>query len=125
MGGYLCWISLRLTHAYAAAPVCSPYRAAFLTGQAPARLGITDYLRADASDGLPSSLVTLPEVLKSHGYATGMIGKWHLTGYKHHGAEIETRPTDHGFDWNTGSEVKSVGKGANTRPYVFRTQPIS
>ena len=116
---------LRLTHAYAAAPVCSPYRAAFLTGQAPARLGITDYLRADASDGLPSSLVTLPEVLKSHGYATGMIGKWHLTGYKHHGAEIETRPTDHGFDWNTGSEVKSVGNGANTWPYVFRTQPIS
>ena len=82
-------------------------------------------MRADASDGLPLELVTLPESLKQSGYATGMIGKWHLTGYKHHGAEIETRPTNHGFDWNTGSEVKSVGNGANTWPYVFRTQPIS
>ncbi len=115
---------MRFTHTYAAAPVCSPYRAAFLTGQAPARLGITDFLRADASDGLSLKQMTLPEMLKPHGYATGMIGKWHLTGYKHHGAEVERRPTDHGFDWNTGSEVKSVGNGANTWPYVFRTQPI-
>ena len=53
-----------------------------------------------------------------------MIGKWHLTGYRFHEAEFETRPSDHGFDWNFGSEVKSVGNGANTWPYVFRTQPI-
>ena len=115
---------MRFTHAYAAAPVCSPYRAALLTGQAPARLGITDYLRADANNGLSPKLVTLPEVLKRNGYATGMVGKWHLTGYKYHGAKVELRPMDHGFDWNLGSEVKSVGNGANTWPYVFRTQPI-
>jgi len=115
---------MRFTQAYAAAPVCSPYRAALLTGQHPARLGILDYLRPNSANRLPTDLVTLPEKLKEHGYTTGMIGKWHLTGYRHHEAEFETRPTDHGFDWNIGSEVKGVGNGANTWPYVFRTQPI-
>jgi arylsulfatase A len=115
---------MRFTQAYAAAPVCSPYRAALLTGQHPARLGILDYLRPNSANRLPTELITLPEKLKQHGYRTGMIGKWHLTGYRHHEAEFETRPTDHGFDWNFGSEVKGVGNGANTWPYVFRTQPI-
>jgi len=115
---------MRFTDAYAAAPVCSPYRAAFLTGQHPARIGILDYLRPDSPNALEPLHTTLPEVLKQHGYATGMIGKWHLTGYKHHGAEREVRPKDHGFDWDFGGEVKGVGNGANFWPYVFRTQPI-
>jgi len=112
------------TQAYASAPVCSPYRAALLTGKYPARLGIVDYLRPNSANRLSSDLVTLPEVLKQNGYSTGMIGKWHLSGYNYHEAEFETRPTDHGFDWNFGSEVKGVGNGANTWPYIFRTQPI-
>ena len=115
---------LRFTQAYAAAPVCSPYRAAFLTGQYPARLGILDYLRPNSENGLSTQLITLPEMLHQNSYATGIIGKWHLSGYKYHGAKNEVRPTNHGFAWNTGSEVKSVGNGANFWPYVFRTQPI-
>ena len=114
----------RYTQAYAAAPVCSPYRAAFLTGVHPAQVGIVDYLRPNSANWLPKRFHTLPAALKSIGYTTGMIGKWHLTGYRHHEAEFETRPTDHGFDWNIGSEVKGVGNGANTWPYVFRKQPI-
>ena len=115
---------LHFTHAYAAAPVCSPYRAALLTGQHPARVGILDYLRPNSSNALPVSQVTLPKILRRNGYTTGMVGKWHLTGYKYQDAQFEVRPTDHGFDWNTGSEVKGVGNGANFWPYVFRTQPI-
>ena len=115
---------IRFTHAYAAAPVCSPYRAALLTGQHPARVGILDYLRANSSNALPVSHVTLPKILRRNGYATGMVGKWHLTGYKYQDAQFEVRPTDHGFDWNTGSEIKGVGNGANFWPYAFRTQPI-
>ena len=103
---------------HAAAPVCSPYRAALLTGQYPARIGILDYLRPNSSNALPASQVTLPETLQHHGYATGMVGKWHLTGYKHHDAEFELRPGDHGFGWNLGSEVKGVGNGASFFPYV-------
>ena len=116
---------LRFTHAYAAAPVCSPYRAALLTGQHPARVGILDYLRPNSSNALPVSQITLPEMFKRNGYRTGMVGKWHLTGYKYQNAQFEVRPNDHGFDWNIGSEIKGVGNGANFWPYVFRTQPIS
>jgi arylsulfatase A len=115
---------LRFTHAYAAAPVCSPYRAALLTGQHPARIGLTDYLRP-GDPPLSTQHITLPEMLKRGGYATGHIGKWHLTGYAHHGAKNETRPTEHGFDEEIAAEVKGVGNGANTWPYVFRDQPIS
>ena len=115
---------VRFTHSYAAAPVCSPYRAALLTGQHPARIGILDYLRPNSSNALPVSQLTLPKILKRNGYKTGMVGKWHLTGYKYQDAQFEVRPKDHGFDWNIGSEIKGVGNGANFWPYVFRTQPI-
>ncbi|KKN08091.1 hypothetical protein LCGC14_1060290 [marine sediment metagenome] len=115
---------MRFTQAYAAAPVCSPYRAALLTGQYPARAGIVDYLRP-GDKPLSTDHVTIARILKRNGYATGIIGKWHLTGYRYHGAEIEIRPTDHGFDEELLCEVKGVGNGANFYPYRFRTQPIS
>ena len=81
---------VRFTQAYAAAPVCSPYRASLLTGQHPARLGIVDYLRPSSANALSTEQITLPQHLRTHGYRTGMIGKWHLTGYEHHGAEHDT-----------------------------------
>ena len=115
---------IRFTDAYAAAPVCSPYRASFLTGQYPARHGILDYLRPNTATPLSTGHVTLAEMLKKNGYATCMIGKWHLSGYRYHGAAKEIRATDHGFDEELASEVKGVGNGANFWPYVFRTQPI-
>lgn len=115
---------MRFTQAYAVAPVCSPYRAAFLTGQLPARIGIIDYLRPNSANALPTDHVTLAAMLQQNGYATGMVGKWHLTGYKHQGALHEVRPTDHGFLWNFASEVKGVGNGANFWPYVFRDQTL-
>jgi arylsulfatase A-like enzyme len=116
---------MRFTQAYAAAPVCSPYRAALMTGQYPARIGITDYLRPNSNNGLSTDYVSIARLLRKSGYATGMIGKWHLTGYRYHGAKVEVRPTDHGFDEELVSEIKGVGNGANFWPYVFRTQPIS
>ena len=115
---------MRFTQAYASAPVCSPYRASLLTGQHPARTGILDYLRPNSSNALPTNQITLPEMLRDNGYATGMVGKWHLTGKMYHGAEFEVAPSDHGFDWDFGREVKGVGNGANFWPYVFRDQPI-
>ena len=57
--------ALRFTDAYAAAPVCSPYRAALMSGQAPARLGITDYLRPHSELHLSTDLLALPKMLKS------------------------------------------------------------
>jgi len=88
---------IKFTQAYAAAPVCSPYRAALLTGQYPARVGIIDYMRWE-SDPLSKNHVTISEMLQKSGYKTGLIGKWHLTGYKDKGAKDEVYPTEHGFD---------------------------
>jgi arylsulfatase A-like enzyme len=115
---------MRFTQSYASAPVCSPYRSALLTGQHPARVGITDYLRPNSANALSTDHVTLAEMFQRAGYTTGMIGKWHLTGYEYQEAEHEVKPRDHGFDWDFGREVKGVGNGANFWPYVFRTQTI-
>tara|TARA_R110002050_G_scaffold171837_1_gene303948 strand:+ start:19919 stop:21478 length:1560 start_codon:yes stop_codon:yes gene_type:complete len=112
------------TQAYASAPVCSPYRASLLTGQYPARVGILDYLRP-SDKALSTEHVSLGKIFKQNGYETGMVGKWHLTGYKHQGAKEEIRATDHGFNEELISEIKGVGNGANFYPYIFRNQPIS
>jgi arylsulfatase A-like enzyme len=94
---------LRFTNAYAAQPVCSPTRAALLTGKSPARLRLTTFLpgRSDAppqlllhpriAQQLPVGVMTLADELKLAGYATACIGKWHLGG-------TGSLPTDRGFD---------------------------
>ena len=66
---------MRFSDAYAAGPVCSPYRASLITGQYPARVGITDYLRPNDTKHLSTEHVTIAEVLQRAGYATGMISK--------------------------------------------------
>lgn len=114
---------MKFTNAYAAAAICSPTRAACMTGRYPARIGITDWIRARFQGGKipadkknPSGYtlnkktglkvavnplwmeheeVTIAEVLKKEGYKTGFIGKWHL------GAP-EWFPETQGFDVNFG-----------------------
>jgi len=109
----------RFSHAYSAAPVCSPFRASLLTGQWPVRVGITDYLRPTESRHLPLELTTIAEALQSTGYATGLIGKWHLTGYRTAGVKNEVLPDRHGFDEVIVSENASIGGVSYFHPYHF------
>ena len=86
---------VRLSQCYAAAPLCTPTRAAFMTGRYQHRIGLEDVLAPAKKNmhlGLPSSQPTLPRALKNAGYATGLFGKWHL------GSEPEFLPNRHGFD---------------------------
>ena len=78
---------------YAAAPICSPSRAGLLTGRYPRRFGMETWVqRADSRRGIPTDELTLAELLKSGGYATACIGKWHV------GFAPELRPLARGFD---------------------------
>ncbi len=112
---------MRFTEAYAAAPVCSPYRAALMTGQYPARIGITDYLRPNDAKHLSTDYVTIADMLRQAGYSTGIIGKWHLTGYANHGAK-EVSPDLHGFDEVIVSENRGIGGGSYFHPYHFNLE---
>ena len=111
----------RFTDAYASAPVCSPYRSALMTGQYPARVGITDYLRPNDENHLSTDYITIAELFKRTGYTTGIIGKWHLTGYANHGAQ-EFPPDKHGFDEVIVSENRGIGGGSYFHPYHFNKE---
>ncbi len=84
---------MRFTDFAVAAPLCTPSRAALMTGRYPGRVGLAlGVLRPDAKRGLAPDELCLPEVVKPRGYATGCIGKWHL------GFLPGMRPMDQGFD---------------------------
>ncbi len=106
---------LRFTDFYDACPVCSPTRASILTGRYPQRMDITDWIpgRPDRPDQrlsrpairneLPLEEITIAKMLKSHGYATALIGKWHLGGK---GFE----PDKHGFDLNIAGDETGTAR---------------
>ena len=88
------------TSFYSAANVCTPSRAALLTGRYPIRSGMSNDKRRvlfpDSERGLPATELTIAEVLKEQGYHTAAIGKWHL------GHLPAYLPTNHGFDYYYG-----------------------
>ncbi len=90
--------SFELTHHYVA-PVCSPTRVGLLTGRCWSRFGITT---PSNSLALPFDTLTLPKALKSQGYETCLIGKWHL------GSKPEWGPNHFGFDHSYGSLAGGV-----------------
>lgn len=131
---------MRFTDAYAAAPVCSPTRAAVLTGLAPARLKITNHipdqprftpqdaklLPAKMLDHLPLEHVTIAERLKPAGYATGFFGKWHLAGSripnKQGQGDLWYYPERQGFDVNLGGTAMG-GPFSFFDPYNLHNLP--
>jgi arylsulfatase A len=87
---------MRFTQFYSAAPVCTPSRAALLTGRLAVRSGMASAQRRvlfpNSTGGLPTEEITIAEALKEKGYATACIGKWHL------GHRPQYLPTRNGFD---------------------------
>lgn len=87
---------MRFTDFYSAASVCTPSRAALMTGCYPERVGRLPVLFPRDRRGLNPDEITIAEVLKTQGYATACIGKWHL------GHKKEFLPTSQGFDYYYG-----------------------
>ncbi len=105
---------VRFTDAYAAAPLCSPSRAAIMTGLHPITVDITEHIHGNRPAGPKQKLQTPPiaqnldleyrtiaEMLKDQGYTTGFIGKWHLGGGKH-------EPQHQGFDMNIAGSYNGL-----------------
>ena len=115
---------MRFTDFYVAACVCTPSRAALLTGRLPVRSGMAGshtsrVIGSRHSGGLPQSEITIARALKARGYATLCIGKWHLAG-----GTPDALPTRHGFDayfglrWSNDMEAggkKSPDEAGRTR----------
>ncbi|MGD9126086.1 MAG: sulfatase [Planctomycetia bacterium] len=110
---------VKFTDAYSACHVCSPTRASIVTGQYPARLHLTDFLRGRKEPfaklrqpkmnmHLPLETTSIAEALKPLGYTTAAIGKWHL------GRKKGQQPLDHGFDH---AFANAPGKGTMFWPY--------
>lgn len=84
---------LTLTDFHTNSSVCSPTRAAFLTGRYQQRVGIVDVIaRHLDTPGLEATQLTIPRLMKQNGYQTALFGKWHL------GTEPKHNPIHHGFD---------------------------
>ena len=88
----------RLTNSFTTTPVCSPSRASLMTSRYGSELGITDYIpgASEPNVGLSSEVITWPEMLSQAGYATGLVGKWHL------GTADRFHPTRQGYDYFAG-----------------------
>ena len=113
--------SFQFTNAYSASPVCSPTRASIMTGKHPSRVNITDWIPGNDPkdkpllgpqdlDALPLEEITIAEELKSSGYNTIYVGKWHL-------GSQGSYPEDHGFDINIGGFEKGSPMGGYYSPY--------
>ncbi|XP_053313345.1 arylsulfatase D-like [Spea bombifrons] len=124
----------KLTHHIAAAPICTPSRAAFLTGRYPLRSGM-DFCGPSralmwnaASGGLPPNETTFATILQKQGYSTGIIGKWHQ------GVNCETRsdhchhPLSHGFSYFYGMPftlIMECQSQASTPAYIQSSSQLS
>jgi arylsulfatase A len=105
---------MRLTSFYAAAPVCSPSRAGLLTGRAPGRTRVWDWIPEGSDMHLPASEVTVARLLRDAGYATAFAGKWHLNG----GFDSDQpQPDDHGFEHFFATA--SMAQPSHRDPYNF------
>ena len=105
---------VRLTSFYTA-PVCSPARAMLLTGRYAQRVGVTIFLN-NPTKGLAPEEITLAEILRERGYATGLIGKWHL------GLPDEMNPIAQGFDYWAGIPLSHIRHGETEHDVYYTRQ---
>jgi len=113
---------MRFTQCYAACPVCSPSRAAILTGRTPYRNGVFTWIPANSFLHLRSSEITLPRLLREAGYCTCHVGKWHLNGNLRD--PKQPQPSDHGYDWWFATQNNAEPSHHNPVNFVRNGQSV-
>jgi arylsulfatase A-like enzyme len=102
---------MKFTANYSPSALCSPSRAGLLTGRTPYRTGIKSWIPEDSGVYLRAAEITLAEVLKTAGYDTAHIGKWHLNSDL--GSDTEPQPTEQGFDYYYGHNAFQLPHNQN------------
>lgn len=111
---------MKFTDCHAAAPNCSPSRVGMLTGRMPTRVGMYSYIPPNHPMHLPDDEVTIAEVLKSQGYATGHFGKWHISNLE----SDQPQPSDQGFDYSLGTDNNAMPSHRNPVNFVRNGEAI-
>lgn len=113
---------MRLTNYYAPSPLCSPSRAALLTGRTPFRTGIRSWIPENTEVQLGQREITLATLLKGRGYETFLGGKWHLNGGL--GVTAQTQPEDHGFDRWLALHAFPIPHNRNPTNFFLDGEPL-
>ncbi|MBC8290223.1 MAG: sulfatase-like hydrolase/transferase [Planctomycetes bacterium] len=113
---------IRLTSCYSSAPVCSSSRAGLLTGRAPSRVGVYDWIPNNHVVHLRKEEVTVATLLRRAGYSTAHVGKWHCNGKFNQAAQPQ--PGDHGFEHWYSTQNNASPTHENPINFVRNGKPV-
>ena len=115
---------VKFTQCYSACGVCSPSRSAILTGRTPYRNGVYRHLSGNHEAHLRISEITYPKLLKSIGYETCHVGKWHLNSKPQFNTPRFPQPSDHGYDYWMATHNNAEPSHENPNNFVRNGEPV-
>ncbi|MDB4786340.1 sulfatase-like hydrolase/transferase [Planctomycetaceae bacterium] len=115
---------VKFTQCYSACGVCSPSRSAILTGRTPYRNGVYRHLSGNHEAHLRLSEITYPKLLKTIGYETCHVGKWHLNSLPQFNTSEYPQPGDHGYEYWMATHNNAEPSHKNPNNFVRNGKPV-
>ncbi len=113
---------LKLTNCYAGNPNCSPSRTALMTGRTPMRVGVRTAIPLESPMHVGRNEITIATLLRTSGYATGHVGKWHMNGQFNQ--PTQPQPNDHGFEHWFSTQNNALPNHRHPNNFVRNGQPV-